>query len=248
MNNHHPYEPPWLTVAKIDYDQKVKEIKGSNNNERIVQMHAYTDLKATDDETPWCASAINAWLVEAGFEGTNSAAAISFESYGQKVKQSDLILGDIVVFKRGSQSWMRHVGLYAGQSRTHNGKKQLLILGGNQSDKVCYKWYSISGITAIRRPKGVEVIDAAPTNAKPLAQSRTVKAGVASATATGTASIAAIASQIDMISEATSNIQNSISKFSSLNSSILMIACILAFGFSIYIIYARWDDRKKGRN
>ncbi len=242
------YEPKWLEIAKQDYGNKVKEIKGSQHNERIVQMHSYTSLKAKDDETPWCASAMNAWLMEAGYDGTNSAAAISFESYGDKVKQSELRLGDIVVFKRGGKSWMRHVGIYVGQSRMHQGKKQLLILGGNQSDKVCYQWYSISGITAIRRPKGVDVSDIAPTNAKPLSQSRTINAGVASAAATGTASIAAIASQIDTISEATSNISNSVNRLSNMGMPLLIAACVLAFGLSLYSIYVRWDDRRKGRN
>ncbi len=124
MTKHLPiaelYKPEWLEIAQKDYNQKVKEIKGAKDHPRIVEMHSHTSLKAQDDETPWCASAVNAWLVEAGFEGTNSAAAISFESYGQKVRQSDLTLGDIVIFKRGSQSWMRHVGLYAEQSRMHN--------------------------------------------------------------------------------------------------------------------------------
>ncbi len=242
------YMPEWLKIAKKDYDKNIKEIKGAKDHPRIVEMHSHTSLKAQDDETPWCASAVNAWLVEAGFEGTNSAAAISFGEYGNKVRQSDLTLGDIVIFKRGSQSWMRHVGLYAGQSRVYKGKKQLLILGGNQSDKVCYLWYSISGITAIRRPKNVEVKDIAPTNAKPLTQSRTVKANVASVTATGTASIAAIASQIDSISEATDNITNSINRMANIGTPLLITACILAFGFSIYTIYTRWDDRRKGRN
>ncbi len=248
LNMTEPYMPEWLKIAKKDHKNKVVEIKGAKDHPRIVEMHSYTSLKAKDDETPWCASAVNAWLVEAGFEGTNSAAAISFEEYGQKVKQSDLTLGDIVIFKRGSQSWMRHVGLYAGQSRMHGGKKQLLILGGNQSDKVCYQWYSISGITAIRRPKNVEVKDIAPTNTKPLTQSRTVKANALSAAATGTASIAAIATQIDSISEATDNITSSISRIANIGTPLLITACVLAFGFSIYTIYTRWDDRRKGRN
>ncbi len=248
LNMTEPYMPEWLKIAKQDYNKKVVEIKGAKDHPRIVQMHSYTSLKAKDDETPWCASAVNAWLVEAGFKGTNSAAAISFESYGDKVKQSDLTLGDIVVFKRGSSSWMRHVGLYAGQSRMHGGKKQLLILGGNQSNKVCYQWYSISCITAIRRPKGVEANNIAPTNAKPLSQSRTVQANALSAAATGTASIAAIAAQIDTISEATDNITNSINRMANIGTPLLITACVLAFGFSIYTIYTRWDDRRKGRN
>ncbi len=73
-----PYMPEWLKIAKKDYKNKVVEIKGSKDHPRIVEMHSHTSLKAQDDETPWCASAVNAWLVEAGFEGTNSAAAISF--------------------------------------------------------------------------------------------------------------------------------------------------------------------------
>lgn len=173
----------YYEIAKQEHG--TKEIVGSKHNSKIVEYHQATNLKAKDDETAWCSSFVNWCLKEAGLAYTKSAAAISFEKYGIKVTKNNVQQGDIVVFKRGAgknASWQRHVGFFAGQRRNINGQDQILILGGNQSNKVSYQWYSTKRITALRRPEGQEITSTI-TNLKPLWQSKTLAGGTIGLTA-----------------------------------------------------------------
>lgn len=47
-------QPGWLRRAIKEIG--VKEDPTSNSNSRIIEYHAETSLKATDDVVPWCAS------------------------------------------------------------------------------------------------------------------------------------------------------------------------------------------------
>jgi uncharacterized protein (TIGR02594 family) len=50
-------------VAQIYLGEK--EISGSQDNQTIVDFHKATTLRATDDETPHCSSAMNFWQLQA---------------------------------------------------------------------------------------------------------------------------------------------------------------------------------------
>lgn len=139
-------EPRWYSLAKQEIGEK--EISGSRDNKRIVEYHQATSLKATDDETPWCASFVCWCLETSGIKSTRSASARSFERWGREVPLSQARLGDIAVFWRGSRNgWKGHVGFYSGRDNGH-----IRVLGGNQSNAVNISKYSESQLLSIRRP------------------------------------------------------------------------------------------------
>lgn len=123
----------------------VKEIVGGEHSKRVLEYHDTTDLDADNDETAWCASFVNWCLMKAGMKGTGKAHARSFLKIGKRVKNPKV--GDLVVTWRGSRdSWMGHVGFFAGIEG-----KRVIILGGNQGNKVCYSHYPLVKVLEYRR-------------------------------------------------------------------------------------------------
>lgn len=123
---------PWMTIAANEKGQL--EVPGSLHNPRIVEYHAATSLQATNDETPWCSSFVNWCLKQASINGTNSATAASWVSWGQAASSQ---YGAIIVIYKPSAanssltSSGNHVGFLVEETATH-----YKILGGNQSDQV----------------------------------------------------------------------------------------------------------------
>lgn len=138
--------PKWLIWAAGELGQK--EIFGDRENPRIVLYHTYTSLKADSDEVPWCASFVNAALAAgADINGTNSASAASFKTYGRDA--SPIELGAILLKKTNTGS-MRHVFFNCGFFRDI-----VFGLGGNQSNMVNVLEYPVGSITEHRYPKSI---------------------------------------------------------------------------------------------
>lgn len=137
--------PPWLMEALKDLQKGVSEIKGSQDNPDIVAMHQQTSLHAQDDETPWCASAVCAWLERAGIQSPRSAAAASFRSWGREVPDGSQRLGCIAVMTRTGGN---HVTIYLDED-----DYGIYGLGGNQGDRVSIRRYSWAIITNFRMPE-----------------------------------------------------------------------------------------------
>lgn len=138
-------------MSKVAFEIAMKElgtaeIFGDTHNERIVEYHAATSLRATSDEVAWCASFVNWCLKKASITGTNSARARSFLTWGVAVSLEEAQRGDIVVLSRGVNVQFGHVGFFAGQEG-----KSVLVLGGNQSNKVSISPYPLHRILSIRR-------------------------------------------------------------------------------------------------
>ncbi len=136
----------WLEIAKKELG--VHEIPGHDNNKRILEYHQATSLKASDDETSWCAAFVNWVLKQSNIKGTNSALARSFATWGVEI--DDCLEGAICVLWRGTKaSATGHVGFCVA-----GGKKEgvVKLLGGNQGDKVCISSYPVSRILTIRWP------------------------------------------------------------------------------------------------
>lgn len=125
-------DAPWMPIARREIGQH--EIAGPAANPRIIQYHAMTSLKATSDETPWCSSFANWCLRQAGFAGTNSAAAASWMTWGQT---TDAREGAITVIFHGGAAHTKltssgnHVAFLVEETTSH-----FVLLGGNQSDQV----------------------------------------------------------------------------------------------------------------
>lgn len=121
-----------------------KEIKGVENNPIIAEYLATTTLNkelASQDETAWCSAFVNWCVTKSGLKGTNSAWAKSWLNYSKPTRLAKC--GDIAVFKRGDTSG--HVAFYIN---TIND--DVIILGGNQSDKVCISTYPKIKLLGIR--------------------------------------------------------------------------------------------------
>lgn len=132
---------------KIAANEKgVSEIRGSLHNDRILEYHQCTSLKATSDEVPWCAAFVNWVLFKSGITGTKSAAARSFLRWGRSVKPK---YGDVVVFWRQSpKSYKGHVGFFVSR-----GLFKVKVLGGNQMNRVSVRKYWRFMVLDYRRVK-----------------------------------------------------------------------------------------------
>lgn len=132
----------WLVIARKELGQK--EIAGEQDNQRILEYHKATALKASDDETPWCSAFVNWVMQQVGVEGTRSAAARSWLTWGKEIKEPKA--GCIAVLRRGS-GWKGHVGFVVG---CHDDT--IALLGGNQGDAVSVAWYPTSKVLGYRWP------------------------------------------------------------------------------------------------
>lgn len=122
----------WLDVARAEIG--VSERAGAVHNPRILQYHTATSLRATTDETAWCASFVNWCLRQSGVAGTNSAAAASFTNWG---RLSPAVAGAICVIHNSAAAGGRlttsgnHVAFLIEETAS-----SFVLLGGNQADSV----------------------------------------------------------------------------------------------------------------
>lgn len=134
--------PKWYEIAKKELG--TKEVSGPKHNPRIIDYHAATSLKATEDEVAWCASFVGWCLEEAGIEGTYSALARSYMDWGEKLSHPKK--GCIVIFRRG-KPWQGHVGFLVRET-AHS----IYLLGGNQDDAVTIQAFSKEDVIGYRWP------------------------------------------------------------------------------------------------
>lgn len=148
-------KPKWLTIAEAEAG--VKEIDGSGNNPRIVEYHATTSLRAKEDAVPWCSSFTNWCMSKAGIQGTGSAAAISWASWGERITEPRE--GCIVVIRQRKKGQDQATGSASGNhvaffKKIDNGR--IFLLGGNQSDSVKVSSFGLASydVIAYRWPSG----------------------------------------------------------------------------------------------
>jgi uncharacterized protein (TIGR02594 family) len=141
---------PWLAVAQREEESGVVEIAGDGNNRRILEYHSATLLKATSDLTPWCSS-FACWTMErGGYRSTRSAAARSWLRWGTP---SAAKLGAVAVFQRGLNPNAGHVAYYIASDGP-----RILVLGGNQNNRVCRTWYKAAALLGYRWPRQADEI------------------------------------------------------------------------------------------
>lgn len=140
------YKFSWVKIAEGEIGQR--EVSGNLDNQRIVEYHSVTTLKAKADAVPWCSSFVNWVLNKSGYPITRSAAAKSWATYGQETKP---VPGCIVVMKRTGGN---HVGFYVSSN-----DKVVRVLGGNQSNAVNIKSFAKENVYAYRLPKNLSESD-----------------------------------------------------------------------------------------
>lgn len=136
------FEPAWLAEAKKYIGEK--EIKGAQHNPLILQF--WKDIRRggiKDDETPWCAAFVGAVLERCGIPSSRYESARSYLQWGRELKEPGL--GCVVVLLREGGG---HVGFVVGMS----SNKDLMVLGGNQSDAVNIRAFPRSRISGYRWP------------------------------------------------------------------------------------------------
>lgn len=128
-----------------------KQYLGMNENQHTETLAAFFKKAGGQDldpsDTAWCAAFVNAAIGASGQKGTGTLVARDFLKFGTATdKPSE---GDIVVFSRGDPNgWQGHVGFYAGRDRNGN----ILVLGGNQGNKVSIAAYPASRVLGFRKP------------------------------------------------------------------------------------------------
>lgn len=147
-------EPLWLVAALKDIG--VREIAGAPTAPRIANMLASLGAWWRDDEAPWCGVATAAWFKAAGV-GIPKAfyRAKAWLDWGVALRAP--CLGCVVVFERQGGG---HVGLVVGQDTLG----RLLVLGGNQGDRVAVSPFTLDRVAGYRWPaEGGTVMKPLPT-------------------------------------------------------------------------------------
>lgn len=137
-------KPAWLEIA-YKYEG-TREYPGAASNPVILYFWKLARLSGIkDDRVPWCSGFACAMMEEAGIRSPRSDGARSWIDWGQ-VKSTPEV-GDVVVLKRPGGF---HVGFAVGRDTRGN----VMLIGGNQGDKVCVAAFPADRILAIRRPIG----------------------------------------------------------------------------------------------
>ncbi|MGY2939593.1 TP901 family phage tail tape measure protein [Bradyrhizobium sp. GM6.1] len=101
----------------------------------------------------WCARFLNHALAAAGGKGTGSNVANSYQHWGSRIDPSQARRNDVVLMTngRGDDQPGGHVGIATGETRMVNGRLQVRMLAGNDSDRVQYHWVDAGPNTQVRR-------------------------------------------------------------------------------------------------
>ena len=131
------------------------ETPGVASNPLVLAMLRLDAQWPSGDDVPWCSAFTNfvAWLLR--LPRSKSLAARSWLMVGTPIQLHDATAGfDVVVLKRGKGPQPGadvldapgHVGLFAGVEGKH-----VLVLGGNQGDRVSIERFPITSILGLRR-------------------------------------------------------------------------------------------------
>ena len=139
--------PKWLQVARGELG--VKEIPGQQDNPRILEYHKTVGLSESE-ATPWCSSFVYWCLKKAGVSTAGgTAAAKSWLTASSMQTLEKAVYGCIVVLNRPPNPALGHVGFYVGSEGS-----RILLLGGNQGDKVSISGYPVDRVAGLRWPRG----------------------------------------------------------------------------------------------
>ena len=137
-------EPNWLATARRYVG--LAEISGIKHNPVILRW--LTSLKAwwAEDETPWCGTFVAATMRESGLPVAKAwYRAKAWLDYGTQLVTPKV--GCIVVFDRSGGG---HVGFVVG----FDEQGRLMVLGGNQGNKVSVAPFTRDRVLGYRWPPG----------------------------------------------------------------------------------------------
>lgn len=135
-------DPPWLTAARESLG--VAETPGKATTPVIKKWLVELNAWWTDDETPWCGVAVAAWMTAVGVRPARHwYRAKAWMDWGFPLPEPTL--GCVVVFHRSGGG---HVGLCVGR----NAAGALMVLGGNQGNRVSIAPFSPDRVMGYRWP------------------------------------------------------------------------------------------------
>lgn len=144
MSRAHMHHAPWLFFALAELGVRV--FGPGASNPRITEYHAGTNIAGYDDKASWCSSFVNWSMAKAGIQGTASALARSWLTWGEPLDEP--IVGCVTVLWRDDpSSWKGHVGFF---QRIEG--ETIHLLGGNQLEEVRVHTYPLSTVLAYRWP------------------------------------------------------------------------------------------------
>lgn len=140
-------EPFWLTVARRNLH--VVEIPGKQTAPAIAKWLANLKAWWSDDETPWCGVFVAECMREAGVPlPKHWYRAMAWSDWGLRLASPTL--GCVVVFARSGGG---HVGIFVGRDE----QERLMILGGNQGNRVSIAPFDPARAVAYRWPSSVDL-------------------------------------------------------------------------------------------
>ena len=139
----------------------LKEVPGPESDPLVLAMLKLDGDWPKDDSVPWCSAFVNwvFWLFALPRSG--NLRARSWLQVGESIPLDQAVPGwDVVVFSRGAGEQPGpevidapgHVGLFAGLEGD-----RILVLGGNQGDRVSIAPRARAGLLGVRRVTPKEV-------------------------------------------------------------------------------------------
>lgn len=135
-------EPHWLREARESIG--LREVPGSATSPVIAGWLASLGAWWRDDATPWCGTAVAAWMKACGIPRPKHwYRAKGWLDWGTPMAAP--AVGCIVVFERQGGG---HVGLVVGK----DAAGRLQVLGGNQGDAVNIRAFDTARVIGYRWP------------------------------------------------------------------------------------------------
>ena len=134
--------PSWVPVALAE--KGVRANSDGTSNPRVEEYHHSIGSVGWRDSVPWCSSFLNWCMQQAGLQGTNSALARSWLSWGEPLAAPRY--GCVVVLWRENPDCEKgHVGLFLREDAGH-----VYLFGGNQLGEVREHSYPLHVILGYR--------------------------------------------------------------------------------------------------
>lgn len=132
------------------------EVPGAVHNPQILAMLRLDGAQVNDDETAWCSAFVNyiAWLMN--LPRSRQLNARSWLDVGIPIQLSEAKPGwDVCIFWRGSRDAATgHVAFFSSSILYEiSTPKTIMVLGGNQGDKVSIAGYPAERLLGVRRLK-----------------------------------------------------------------------------------------------